>query len=297
MKPNNIRRHLVQLVSTFITNPHVTNYAGGTIYKGQSKQLCTPGLNCYSCPAAGTACPIGALQAVENSNRYHISYYVMGFLLITGAFLGRFVCGFLCPFGFFQDLLHKLPVRKRSIPRRLDKILRYTKYLILAVFVIALPTALINEFGISEPYFCKLICPAGTIEAGLPLVIKNESLRAVIGILFDWKVILLAITVILSTMIYRPFCKYVCPLGAVYSLFNRFSVLQLEVDDNSCINCMKCETNCDMQVNVPDNINSTECIRCGKCRSICPTGAINWTVSGKIILHTGDAPRNQPPHA
>ena len=114
MKTNSPRRHLVQLIATFMTNPHVSNFTDGTIHKGKSKSFCSPGLNCYSCPAAGAACPIGALQSVENGNKYHISYYVMGFLLITGAFLGRFVCGFLCPFGFFQDLLYKIRVKKRT---------------------------------------------------------------------------------------------------------------------------------------------------------------------------------------
>lgn len=151
MKTNNPRRHFVQLVATFLTNPHVANFRNGTIHKGESKSFCSPGLNCYSCPAAGTACPIGALQSVENGNKYHISYYVMGFLMITGAFLGRFVCGFLCPFGFFQDLLHKIKVKKRKIPAQVDKVLRYLKYVILLVFVFALPIALSNEFGIGEP--------------------------------------------------------------------------------------------------------------------------------------------------
>ena len=288
MKTNNPRRHLVQLIATLMTNPHISNFTDGTIYKGKSKNFCSPGLNCYSCPAAGAACPIGALQSVENGNKYHISYYVLGFLLITGAFLGRFVCGFLCPFGFFQDLLYKIRMKKCHLPAKIDKSLRYLKYVILAVFVFALPIAISNEFGMGAPFFCKYICPAGTIEAGIPLLIKNESLRAMMGILFDWKMILLVITVILSTMIYRPFCKYICPLGAIYSLFNRFSVLQMEMDSNNCINCMKCEINCDMQVRVLDNINSAECIRCGKCRSICPTSAINWTIGGKVILKSNE---------
>ena len=293
MKTNNPRRHIVQLIATFLTNPHVSNFSNGSIHKGQSKSFCSPGLNCYSCPAAGTACPIGALQSVENGNKYHISYYVMGFLLITGAFLGRFVCGFLCPFGFFQDLLHKIRVKKHIIPAKIDRALRYLKYVILTVFVLALPIAISNEFGLGEPFFCKYICPAGTIEAGIPLLIKNESLRTMMGILFDWKMIILIITVILSTMIYRPFCKYICPLGAIYSLFNRFSVLQMEVNHDTCIKCMKCEKNCDMQVNVLDNINSVECIRCGKCRSICPTSAINWTVGGKVILKSNEDSRQR----
>lgn len=287
-------RHLTQLAATLLTNPHLANFRAGQIFKGKSKSFCAPGLNCYSCPAAAGACPIGSLQAVENSNKFNFSYYVIGFLLILGAFFGRFICGFLCPFGFFQDLLHKIPIRKIMLPAKLDKPLRYLKYLILAIFVIILPLSLVNKFGFSSPYFCKYICPAGTLEAGLPLLITNPSLRTMAGVLFNWKAALLVITIILSTMIYRPFCKYICPLGAIYAFFNRFSVLKMDVDKDTCINCMKCEKACDMQVAVLTNINGNECIRCGKCKSVCPTSAINWTVGEKIVLNgnLNDKPLN-----
>lgn len=277
-------RHLTQLTATLLTNPHLANFKAGQIYKGKSKSFCTPGLNCYSCPGAAGACPIGSLQAVENSNKFNFSYYIVGFLLITGAFFGRFICGFICPFGFFQDFLHKIPTRKIKIPTKIDKMLRYLKYLILAIFVIILPMSLVNKFGFSAPYFCKYICPAGTLEAGLPLLITNPSLRTMAGVLFNWKVAFLIIIILLSTIIYRPFCKYICPLGAIYALFNRFSILKMEVDKEACINCMECERVCDMQVAVLTNINGNECIRCGKCKSACPKAAIHWTVGGKILL-------------
>ena len=106
------KRGFVQACATFLTNPHLTNFAKGTIYTGPAKSVCVPGLNCYSCPAATGACPIGAFQAVVGSSKFSYSYYITGILILIGTLLGRFVCGFLCPFGWVQDLLHKIPFPK-----------------------------------------------------------------------------------------------------------------------------------------------------------------------------------------
>ena len=103
----------LQACATFLTNPHLTNFAKGTIYTGPAKSVCVPGLNCYSCPAATGACPIGAFQAVVGSSKFSYSYYITGILILIGTLLGRFVCGFPCPFGWVQDLLHKIPFPKK----------------------------------------------------------------------------------------------------------------------------------------------------------------------------------------
>ena len=99
--------------------------------------MCVPGLNCYSCPGAAGACPIGAFQAVVGSSKFSFSYYITGILILLGVLLGRFICGFLCPFGWFQELLHKIPTKKLSTKRL--KPLTYLKYVILVVMVFLLP--------------------------------------------------------------------------------------------------------------------------------------------------------------
>ncbi len=100
-------RSLIQAAATLLTNIHLPNFFKGGIYQGKGKAVCVPGLNCYSCPAASGACPIGAFQAVVGSSKFAFSYYITGFLILLGVLLGRFICGFLCPFGWFQELLHK----------------------------------------------------------------------------------------------------------------------------------------------------------------------------------------------
>ncbi|MFP5527537.1 4Fe-4S binding protein [Peptococcus simiae] len=269
------RRHLGQGAWTALTNAHFAGFVSGQIYTGPLKKACVPGLNCYSCPGALGACPIGALQAVIGSAEYKVSLYLMGFFVLVGTFLARFVCGWLCPFGLIQDLLHKIPFVKKIHTFPGDKWLRYLKYIILAVFVIILPLTLVNVIGSGNPYFCKLICPAGMIEGGWPLVALNPELRATLGHLFIWKNVVLALMVVASIILYRPFCKYLCPLGAIYGLFNKVSFYRYQLDDNRCISCGQCRKACGMAIDPVADINSPECIRCGRCKQVCPTEALS----------------------
>lgn len=272
------KRHLIQALAAIAHNPHLGNFFTGRIYRGPTKVVCVPGLNCYSCPGAAGACPIGSLQAVIGGSARSVSYYVTGTVLLFGAVFGRLICGFLCPFGFVQDLLHKIPSPKPAPPRRLDRALRRGKYAALAA-VLLLPAVLTDAFGIGAPYFCKYVCPAGTLEGGVPLLLGNETLRAAVGFLFSWKMGLLLLTLAGSVLLYRPFCKYLCPLGAIYGLLNRFSAYRMGVEQSACVHCGKCEKACKMGVDVTGDINSAECIRCGACKAVCPTGAI-WSGFG-----------------
>ncbi len=269
------KRHGVQAFWALLTNSYLAGFVQGKIYKGKLKNLCVPGLNCYSCPGAVGACPIGAMQAVIGNRNFKFAFYAAGFLMFVGALTGRFVCGWLCPFGLIQEMLHKIPFLKKIDTFRGDKLLRKMKYVIFIVFVILLPMVLVDVLGQGAPYFCKLICPAGTLEGGLPLVLLNQSMRGALGWLYAWKNVLLLVTVILSVMIYRPFCKYICPLGAVYSVFNSIAVFRYRVEKETCTGCGVCARVCKMQVNPAEHPNHPECIRCGVCKKSCPVNAIH----------------------
>lgn len=274
-KTNEWGRHRIQILWAFLTNSYLVGFAKGKIYEGKLKNLCVPGLNCYSCPGALGSCPIGAMQAVIGSWNFRMAFYVAGFLVFVGALMGRFVCGWLCPFGLIQDLLHKIPFVKKINTFRGDRLLRKLKYVIFLVFVILLPMFVVDMLGQGAPYFCKLICPAGTLEGGIPLVLLNSAMRATVGWLYTWKNVLLVMIIVLSIMIYRPFCKYICPLGAVYSVFNPIAVFRYRVDRESCVHCGACAKVCKMQVDPVKNPNDPECIRCGNCKKVCPAAAIN----------------------
>ncbi len=282
IKINEWPRHGIQALWALLTNSHLAGFFSGKIYRGNLKKVCVPGLNCYSCPGAVGACPIGAIQAVVGSWNFKFAYYVIGFLIFIGAIIGRVVCGFLCPFGLIQDLLHKIPFPKKIRTFYGDKLLRKLKYVIFLVFVILLPLVVVDIMGQGAPYFCKLICPAGTLEGGIPLVLLNKTLRSTVGWLYVWKNVILIITILLSILIYRPFCKYICPLGAFYSVFNPVSIFRYQVDKEKCVHCGKCAAACQMQVNPVENANDLECIRCGRCKKACPTGAISCGAKGRI---------------
>ena len=161
-------RGWIQAAAALLTNLHLPNFFKGGIYQGKAKAVCVPGLNCYSCPAASGACPIGSFQAVVGSSKFSFSYYITGFLILVGVLLGRFICGFLCPFGWLQDLLHKIPGKKLSTERL--KPLTYLKYAVLFFTVIALPALVVNDVGMGDPFFCKYLCPAGSFRGGNSLV-------------------------------------------------------------------------------------------------------------------------------
>lgn len=266
-----IKRKLIQIAAFGFSNMHMLNFNGGRIYKGKWKQFCNPGLNCYSCPAASFACPIGALQAVSGSMNFNFSFYAAGFLLAVGVLLGRSVCGYLCPFGLVQELLHKIPFPRIKLWRGF----LYIKYVVLVVFVILLPVVATNYMGIGNPAFCQFICPAGTLEAGIPLLLTHEELRQTIGTLFSLKMAILIVTIIGCLMVYRFFCKVLCPLGVIYGLLNKISIYHLEVDHSKCVNCRKCSRVCKMDVDPVKNPDSVECIRCGECVAECPKQAIS----------------------
>ena len=267
-------RGWIQAAATLLTNIHLPNFIKGGIYQGKGKAVCVPGLNCYSCPGAAGACPIGSFQAVVGSSKFRFSYYITGFLILLGVLLGRFICGFLCPFGWLQELLHKIPTKKLSTKKL--KPLTYLKYAILLLAVVLLPAIVVNDLGMGDPFFCKYICPQGVIEGAIPLAAVNEGIRSALGPLFNRKLIILIVVVVLSVLFYRPFCKWICPLGAFYALMNKVSLLGIKVDEHKCVSCGKCARVCKMDVDVTKTPNHTECIRCGKCITSCPTDAIKF---------------------
>lgn len=267
-------RGFIQAAATLVTNIHLPNFTKGSIYQGAGKTVCVPGLNCYSCPAASGACPIGSFQAVVGSSKFNFSYYVTGTLILLGVLLGRFVCGFLCPFGWLQELLHKIPGKKLSTKRL--KALTYIKYVVLLFAVVLLPVLVVNDLGMGDPFFCKYICPQGVLEGAIPLAAANAGIRSALGHLFTWKLAVLIAVVVLSVLFYRPFCKWICPLGAFYALMNRVSLLGIRVDACKCVSCGKCSKVCQMDVDVVRAPNHAECIRCGKCIGVCPVDAISY---------------------
>ena len=268
-------RLIVQIFFTVLTNGYAYGFASGKIYQGDLKYACVPGLNCYSCPGAVASCPIGALQALLNQRGFHIPFAALGFFFLFGSLLGRFVCGWLCPFGLVQDLLHKIPLfrKRKNLPFR--RILKYGKYVVLFLLVGVGSLFLFGGFA-KVPAFCKYLCPSGTLFGAIPLLASNEMLRSQAGGLFFWKLGILLLIVLLSVKVYRPFCQYLCPLGAIYGWFNRFSLVQIHWEKERCVSCMACEKACPVSLSVREISRSPECIRCGRCVEACPNKCLGF---------------------
>lgn len=268
----------MQLYFGLLMNANLKGFISGTLYKGGSKAMCTPGLNCYSCPGAVSACPLGSLQGAFPAGHSAI-YYVGGILLLYGVLFGRLICGWLCPFGLIQELLYKVktPKLKKS---PVTQLFSCAKYVILVFFVFLVPIFYAFR-NVPLPAFCKFICPAGTLEGGLVLLSNaaNKSYLSLLGGLFTWKALLTVSILLGCVFIFRLFCRFVCPLGAIYGLFNKLSFFGIQTDTHKCIDCDRCAAKCLLDVKRPGD---RECISCGECVEVCPTQAIVW--KGPAVL-------------
>ena len=265
-------KRLVQVFAFLLQNPLLNGFFTGKIFQGKLKMICTPGLNCYSCPAAVTSCPIGAMQLFLAGAKHSAGLFVTGFLLSTGAVFGRFICGYVCPMGLLQDLLYKIKTPKLVLRLRFA---RYIKYAVLVVFVLLLPLTVLNGLsGLGQPWFCKYLCPSGTVFGAIPLLVANEFLRTFAGWQFVLKITLAAGLLILSVVVFRFFCRVLCPLGAFYSLFNKIAFVKMRCDKEKCTSCGSCAAACHIRINPAAQPNSPECVRCGNCATTCPTKAL-----------------------
>ncbi len=252
-------RTWMQLAGTILSNSYLGTLFTRTVNTGLTKGACVPFLNCYACPTALFSCPVGTLQhfmAIQV-----VPFYLLSFIALIGLTIGRMGCGWVCPFGFVQDLMYKIKSRKYEIPSRY----KYVKYLVLLVLVIVIP------YKTGEMWFSKL-CPAGTLFAGIPWAIWNpvqsktglHVLPDGPGVLFYVALFILMMFLIWFVISKRPFCRLFCPMGALLALFSRFSMVRLELGDG-CDGCNKCSDICPMELDVTVEYNSEECIRCLEC--------------------------------
>lgn len=291
------KRRLTQILAAIGFNLDLPSLLRGHISQAKTKGICVPVLNCYSCPAAIGACPIGSLQNSLDSLRYNLNLgqkklglYVVGSLGLVGIIGGRLPCGWICPFGWLQELIYKIPIRKLKIPACLT----YLRYAVLLILVILLPLLLVDSLGLGSPWFCKLVCPAGTLEAGVVLALINPGLRSQLGFLFAWKVSLLVLFLVWMALSQRPFCRTICPLGTILGFFNKISAFEIKVDLDNCLVCNACQRACPVDIKIYENPASSQCVRCLQCQEVCPTGCIT---SGFWLGHKANERKIDQPTA
>jgi len=227
--------------------------------------VCGPFFYCYGCPAAAFACPIGALQ--HYAALWQFPFYVLGTLGLFSLALGRFLCGWFCPFGLVQDLIQRIRGRQNlvDLPR-----IPWMKFLVLGI-------VLLLAWIAADTLFCK-ICPAGSLFAAIPHRFISTELS--FGRFFYIHLLTLAIAIIAFILIARFWCRYLCPLGAIFGAFNPVSILKVRLDFSKCTNCKQCLEICPANIKEPEEIeNSTDCIRCGKCVEFCKDNALSISAS------------------
>jgi len=246
-----LRRRTIQLLSLLAANLPLPF----------SLRCCPyPFLHCHACPLAIAACPVGVLQHFVILRQ--VPLYLTGALAAVAVAGGRAACGFLCPFGLFQEWCHAAGRRLGLVEWRPTNGRAWTRWVVLAVLVLAVPALT------REPWFCKL-CPSGTLVAGVPLVALQPELRALAGAMFGLKVSLLAAVVALAAVVRRPFCRFVCPLGLVLGLANAVAWFRVRADVEACTGCRACHGRCPVDLAVPEQVGSSLCLHCGEC-AVCP---------------------------
>lgn len=261
-----IKRHLTQFCAAILYNSKF--FTNSSLLRAD--KLCVPGLNCQYCPGAIAGCPLGTLQSIFGSGLRSTPFYMLSSIILFALLLGRIICGWVCPFGLFFDMLYKIPstkFKKNAFTAKLS----YLKYVIFAITVVIVPLYMFYSKGMTFPAFCEGLCPNGLLNAVI-MMVANTGFPFLYS---DTKLILAIALIIASIVIYRPFCRFFCPLGAFYAVFNRLSVFAMQIDESKCIGCNACQRACLMDC---QKVGDAECIACGKCQSVCPTKAIHLGV-------------------
>ncbi len=268
-------RRFTQLAGMLVPNGYLFGFIPpGSLFQGGTKGFCVPTLNCYACPGSVFACPIGTLEHFVIIRT--VPFYWLGLFGTLCLSVGRMACGVLCPFGYMQDVLYKF----RSFKVRLHPALTYLKYAVLAGLVFVIP------YYTLQPWFSKL-CPNGTLIGGLPWVTVSREIRNMIHELFWVKVGMLLAVVSGAALIKRPFCRVICPLGAIFSLFNRVSILRIRWDESRCTHCDKCTRVCPMDISIYQDANSHNCIRCLDCTQ-CPAASLTTSFAPQRTASAGE---------
>ena len=225
--------------------------------------VCNPVMSCHACPLAWFACPIGILS--------HLTFWglfpllTLGMLIVLGVLIGRLLCGWICPFGFLQDLLYRIPSKKGRLPRWAD----WIKYPLLLLTVFLLP----GLFGVDYS-FCTL-CPTSFLQVTAPSFFTDQEFT--VDPAFYLKAGVTLAVLLLAVRYSRFFCRVLCPIGALLALFNFLCFWRVKPPTESCISCGRCNRACPTDCRpakrflqeIPANRNM-ECVACHDCRPVCP---------------------------
>lgn len=228
-------------------------------------------------PSLHAVCPFGGVVTIYTyftegafiQKIYQSSITLMWLILALTLLFGPVFCGWICPFGTVEEFIGKIgrKIFKKKynnfIPLKLDKLLRYLRYVILIVVVVN--TAISGKllFSDFDPYFA------------LFNIWSSEVARL--------SLLILGLVLIGSLFVERPWCKYLCPLGALLGIFNLFRIAKLKRNEKTCIDCKACDRVCPMNIDISTTkvVSDPQCISCLLCTDEmdCPVSdSLNFTV-------------------
>jgi len=243
-----------------------------------------PFLNCQACEMATGACPVGQVQTSLMSGSF--PYLAGGVILATVSLLGRWLCGWLCPFGLFSDITDRGSTRRCSPGHRW----RAGGFVVAALLLVGV--GVFGWMGITNMApFCSTVCASGKLYGLLPYYATTASgevaqLSASGGqAALIFHALLFALLIVAMIAISgRVFCRYLCPLGAILGLGNRIAAVRIVHHERSCTGCDRCLDDCPMGIDLAnkDFLTQNSCIRCGRCVAICKQDARTWEFGWRV---------------
>jgi len=198
---------------------------------------------------------------------------VLIILSVLTMITGRIFCGWMCIFGSLNDWIYivsnKLLKIRFKVNKTADKYLKYVKYLVLAGIAGLVWTGIANLPSGSSPW------DAYPQILDFNYMLKEYLIGAIILVLIG----------IGAMFIERFFCRYLCPLGAIFAILSKFKIYKVNKEKSNCGSCKACSLKCSMGIdlNKVDVVNSGECIQCFNCVSICPKNNARIKAAGDVV--------------
>jgi ferredoxin len=263
-------------------------------------------------------CSVGSLARCLSGNWWglFIPIAILGTLMLVGIFVGRAMCGWVCPIGFLQDIItkvrSKLHLNSKEISQKSHDRLTLAKYAILFLLLLLALSIGISAIGHSEAgaiyqsQFSELpliesgatpceACPAPIIGYFMPDDFIAHSIRGTFVLTTEaaLRLFVFAAFFVGAAVMGRFYCRYFCPSGAMISFFNKASMLSLFKDQGKCTKCNYCVTACPMRIqelkdeDVDYEVRNRECIYCLECIDACPEKALILRFQNKEVYKGG----------